>query len=324
MRAIVSPRLCTSLRRQVLEHLGRFLLAERHQQDRGVLEAGFVHRVHAAQRARVRRLRRRRPSRARCRRPRPGCPWRAPCARSRCWSQVRGAASAGGRAATARRRRPRRCALPGCAGCRRRRARPSAPGRTRPKKTSSATSASAGRQRRGAQQVEHVGLLPQRRRRRSRPASILNGALITLTESPRSLLKPMLSRTSAVSFSISSAVERHLRRLALGVGDAAVVDDDGGVEPLDGAGRVARHAHGLVDFVVGHRLAPAAAAGGAAARRGLQRLRGAGERRGRRRSAAGSTPRPARRSAARRRWRRPARWSAGCGSRCSRRRPGSA
>ena len=36
--------------------------------------------------------------------------------------------------------------------------------------------------------------------------SILNGALITLTESPRSCLKPMLSFTSAVSFSISSFV----------------------------------------------------------------------------------------------------------------------
>ena len=35
--------------------------------------------------------------------------------------------------------------------------------------------------------------------------STLNGALMTLTESPRSLLKPMLSRTSALSFSISSS-----------------------------------------------------------------------------------------------------------------------
>ena len=36
--------------------------------------------------------------------------------------------------------------------------------------------------------------------------SILNGALITLTESPRSFLKPMLSWTSAVSLSSSSVV----------------------------------------------------------------------------------------------------------------------
>ncbi len=35
--------------------------------------------------------------------------------------------------------------------------------------------------------------------------STLNGALMTFTESPRSCLKPMLSRTSAVSFSTSSA-----------------------------------------------------------------------------------------------------------------------
>ena len=56
---------------------------------------------------------------------------------------------------------------------------------------------------------------------------------MTLTESPRSLLKPIASRTSAVILSISSAPSGTLRRLALGVGDAAVVDDDGGVQPLD-------------------------------------------------------------------------------------------
>ena len=68
-------------------------------------------------------------------------------------------------------------------------------GRTRPKRTSSATSASASRH--GARlrsRSSSLGLLPQRqRRRRVGAASTLNGALITLTESPRSLLKPMLS-----------------------------------------------------------------------------------------------------------------------------------
>ena len=54
-----------------------------------------------------------------------------------------------------------------------------------------------------AQQVERVGLLPQRRLD-VETGSTLNGALMTLTESPRSFLKPMVSRTSAVSFSISS------------------------------------------------------------------------------------------------------------------------
>jgi hypothetical protein len=36
------------LRRQVLQHLGGVFLAERHQQDRGILEAGLVHRAASA------------------------------------------------------------------------------------------------------------------------------------------------------------------------------------------------------------------------------------------------------------------------------------
>jgi hypothetical protein len=81
------------------------------------------------------------------------------------------------------------------------------PGFTRPKKTSRATIASAAgkaaaRTRSSVSGARHhgasVGAVPV--------VSILNGALITLTESPRSCLKPMLSLTSAVSLSSSSLV----------------------------------------------------------------------------------------------------------------------
>ena len=47
-------------------------------------------------------------------------------------------------------------------------------------------------------------------------ASTLNGALISFTESPRSLLKPIASCTSAVSFSTSSADSGVLLVLPLG------------------------------------------------------------------------------------------------------------
>ena len=81
------------------------------------------------------------------------------------------------------------------------------PGRTRPKKTSRATIASAAgkaaaRTRSSVSGARHHGVATGA----VALVSILNGALITLTESPRSCLKPMLSFTSAVSFSISSLV----------------------------------------------------------------------------------------------------------------------
>ena len=86
--------------------------------------------------------------------------------------------------------------------------------------------------------------------------STLKGALITFTESPRSCLKPMLSCTSAVSLAISSLLSGVVLVLPLASVRAAVVHHHRGVQALDGAGGIARHAHGLVDLVVGgHRVA---------------------------------------------------------------------
>ena len=44
-RAMASPSFCTSFGAEVLEDLGGFFLAERHQQDRAVGDAGVTHRV---------------------------------------------------------------------------------------------------------------------------------------------------------------------------------------------------------------------------------------------------------------------------------------
>ena len=268
-------------RREVPEHGGGFLLAERHQEDGGVFEAGFVERHgrcflagsggfaaadpaadDAGDRRRVvlgERLR---------------AFDLAQVARAR-------RAAADRRARRRRRRRSASRAAPSCAG----RAENVllTAGRTRPKKTSTATRARPTGSARGADQVDQLGALPERRlaRRSSPTARRLNGALMTLTESPRSLLKPIDSRTSAVIFSISSAPSGTCVVLPLASVTLRLLTTTRGVEPLDVAGRALGDANGLVDLVVGHRLAPAAAAGGDAGRRALQRLRRAGERRGR-------------------------------------------
>jgi hypothetical protein len=111
--------------------------------------------------------------------------------------------------------------------------------------------------------------------------STLNGALTTLTESPRSLEADRLAHERRDLLDLVGG-ERHLRRPALGVGDAAVVDHHRGVQPLDIAGRALDDTHGLVDLVVRHRLAPAAVAAQDSGHGRVQRLRRAGERRGRR------------------------------------------
>ena len=264
---------CTSFGVEVLEDLGGLFLAERHQQDRGVLGRPSMFRASA------------------------------PCS---CWLPVDPVAHDAGHrgrvllgdgaravevlrrraapaAPAARGRRRQRCRLVGddVQTARRGRgvapARPCSAGRTRPNTISSATSASAAGH--GARRApgRSAGLLPQRQRLdRGAGVSTRNGALITLTESPRSWLKPMLSCTSAVSLSISSLVSGVLVVLPLASVVAAVVDDHRGVQALDGAGGVARHAHRLVDLVVGDAVAPLVAA------RARRRLRGL-QRRGRRR-----------------------------------------
>ena len=194
-------------RRQVLEHLGGFFLAERHQQDRGVLEAGLVHgRSALSQRsagaaASPSTQSRRMPAHG-------GRVLLAPaCARSSRCSAVRGAGRAG---------RPRAATTASSAT-------PLSGPPARAGGSGASAASSAGRPCRRTPAGRPSPARPVSRRRAACRAcracfhhgtstgvtvSTLNGALITFTESPRSCLKPMLSRTSAVSFSISSAGQR--------------------------------------------------------------------------------------------------------------------
>ncbi len=183
------------LGREVLEDLGGLLLAQRHQQDGGVFEALVVQchvgalRVRQAgfpltqlrtmlataagfslgQRARLlerlsiaRRFQRRRPG---------------PAARRR----RAGVVSSSTTASSVRARR-----RPAAAGQR----RPCSAGRISAEEHDQRQQRQRDRHGAAARSRSmHLGLLPHRRRRSSRPASTLNGALITFTESPRSLLE---------------------------------------------------------------------------------------------------------------------------------------
>ena len=209
---MVSPSRCTSFGVEVLEDLGRLLLAERHQQDRRVLEALFVERscarcsTAAAQADAVRP-----PTQPRTMlgdAPAPGC--RVARQRGAAPVQLLARPSARGSAAAepARRRdasASSRVAGPAAALRRRRATRPSAPAAPGRRTTSSATSGTP-RARAGAQQVEQPRAASTAAARHAVDRLDLERRVDHLHRVAALLARSRsLSRTSAVSLSSSSA-----------------------------------------------------------------------------------------------------------------------